>query len=98
MMNRADKRVLVQHFLTGMSFYTAMAIDFPKWAIVAINKIKEASCGEVGRKQKGGHCVVAWGKVCRPLNLGGLGISSFPELCWALRMRWLWLKKSDSTC
>jgi hypothetical protein len=28
---------------------------------------------------------------------GGLGISSFPELCWAPRMRWLWLKKTDPT-
>jgi hypothetical protein len=24
-------------------------------------------------------------------------ISSFPELCWALRMRWLWLQKTDPT-
>jgi hypothetical protein len=23
------------------------------------------------------------------------GIASLPELCWALRMRWLWLQKSD---
>jgi hypothetical protein len=30
-----------------------------------------------------------------PLQLGGLGISSLTELCWALRMRWLWLSKTD---
>ena len=41
--------------------------------------------------------MVAWGKVCRPLNFGGLGISSLPELCWALRMRWLWLQRTDPT-
>jgi hypothetical protein len=34
-----------------------------------------------------------WGKVCRPLELGGIGISSLKELGWALRMRWLWLEK-----
>jgi hypothetical protein len=39
---------------------------------------------------------VAWGKVCHPLQLGGLGISSLPGLGWALRMRWLWLQKTDS--
>jgi hypothetical protein len=38
--------------------------------------------------------LVAWGKVCRPLQLG-LGIASLPELCWVLHMRWLWLKKTD---
>jgi hypothetical protein len=40
---------------------------------------------------------MAWGRVCRPLQLSGLGLSSFPELCWALRMRWLWLQKTDPT-
>jgi hypothetical protein len=30
-----------------------------------------------------------------PLQLGGLGISSLKELCWAIRMRWLWLSKTD---
>jgi hypothetical protein len=32
--------------------------------------------------------------VCRPMELGGLGISSLKELGWALRMRWLWLQKT----
>ena len=38
---------------------------------------------------------MAWGRVCRPLQLGGLGISSLKELIWALRMRWLWLQKTE---
>jgi hypothetical protein len=38
---------------------------------------------------------VASGKVCRPMELGGLGISSLKELGWTLIMRWLWLKKTD---
>jgi hypothetical protein len=44
---------------------------------------------------KGAHCHVAWGKVCRPMKLGGLGISSLKELGWALRMRWSWLEKTN---
>lgn len=35
------------------------------------------------------------GRVCRPHKLRGLGISSLHELSWALRMRWLWLHKTD---
>jgi hypothetical protein len=35
--------------------------------------------------------------VCRPIELGGLGISSLKELAWSLRMRWLWLAKTDPT-
>jgi hypothetical protein len=40
---------------------------------------------------------VAWGKVCHYYELGGLGISSLKEVVWALRMRWLWLEKTDPT-
>jgi hypothetical protein len=45
--------------------------------------------------QKGGHCQVAWSKVCKTMQLGGLGISRLKELSWALRMRWMWLQKTD---
>jgi hypothetical protein len=38
---------------------------------------------------------VAWGRVCRPVELKGLGIFSLKEMGWALRMRWLWLAKTD---
>jgi hypothetical protein len=47
------------------------------------------------QRSKGGHCLLSWGRVCQPLKLGGLGISNLHELCWALRMRWLWLHKTD---
>lgn len=45
----------------------------------------------------GGHCLVAWSHVQRPRHLGGLGIRD-PELFGrALRMRWLWLSRTDPT-
>ena len=43
----------------------------------------------------GGHCLIAWSKVCRPHELGGLGISDLKSLGWALRVRWLWLQKTE---
>jgi hypothetical protein len=43
-----------------------------------------------GRKDaNGGHCLVAWTKVCLPRELGGFGISNLQILGWALRARWL---------
>jgi hypothetical protein len=41
LMNRAARRVLVQHVLTGMTFFDAMAINFPHWAIEAIDKTRK---------------------------------------------------------
>jgi hypothetical protein len=38
---------------------------------------------------------VAWGKACRSPELGGLGILDLKSLSWALRMRWVWLNKTE---
>jgi hypothetical protein len=38
---------------------------------------------------------VAWGKVTRPKDLGGLGITNLRLLSMALRARWPWLQKTD---
>jgi hypothetical protein len=97
LMTRAGRRVQVQHILTSMTVYLAMAVDIPQWGLEAIDKIRRGFLWRGRKEAKGGHCLVAWGKVCRPLKLGGLGISSFPELCWALRLRWLWLQKTDQS-
>ena len=95
LLNKAGRRILVQHVLTSMTIYTAMAIDFPKWALNAIDKIRRGFLWRGRKDAKGGHCMVAWEKVCRPLHMGGLGISNLTKLCWALRMRWLWLQKTE---
>jgi len=50
-----------------------------------------------GRKDaKSGHCLLAWPKVCRPVEIIGLGISNLQNLNWALRMRWIWLQKTEA--
>ena len=37
---------------------------------------------------------MAWEKVMRPLELGGLGIINLETMGWALQMRWLWIEKT----
>jgi hypothetical protein len=72
-----------------------MAIDLPPWAIKAIDKIRRGFVWRGRKEAKGGHCLIAWPKVCRAKELGGLGISDLKPLCIALRVRWPWLKKSE---
>jgi hypothetical protein len=38
---------------------------------------------------------MAWEKVMRPLELGGLGIHNLEVMGWALQMRWLWIEKNQ---
>ena len=72
-----------------------MAVDIPPWAVKAIDKIRRGFLWRGRKDVKGGHCLVAWPKVCLPKELGGLAISNIQNVCWVLRMRWLWLQKSD---
>uniref|UniRef100_A0A0A9H1T8 Reverse transcriptase zinc-binding domain-containing protein n=1 Tax=Arundo donax TaxID=35708 RepID=A0A0A9H1T8_ARUDO len=39
--------------------------------------------------------MVAWEKVCRPVELGGLGILNLCHLGQTLLMRWQWLSRTD---
>jgi hypothetical protein len=59
-----------------MIVYLAMAIDLPHWALKAIDKIRKGFLWRGHKEARGDHCAVAWGRMCRPIELGGLGIFS----------------------
>jgi hypothetical protein len=74
LMAKAGTRVQVQSVLIGMLIYLLMAVDFPTWALKAIDKIRRGFLWRHRKDALGCHYLVAWLKVCRPKELGGLGI------------------------
>jgi hypothetical protein len=82
LMTRAGRRVQVQYVMTGMLIYLAMAVDIPTGSLKAMDKIRKGFLWRGRKDVRGGHCLVAWGRVCRPIEIGGLGISSLKELGW----------------
>ena len=78
-----------------MLIYVASALDLPPWCLKAIDKIRRNFLWRGRKEANGGHCLIAWPKVARPKELGGLGILDLQRFGWALRVRWLWLGKTE---
>jgi hypothetical protein len=62
-----------------------MVVDLPPWAIKQINKRRRAFLWKGSDEAKGGNCMLAWPKVCRPPELGGLGFLDLKLFGYALR-------------
>uniref|UniRef100_A0A0A8ZUL3 Reverse transcriptase domain-containing protein n=1 Tax=Arundo donax TaxID=35708 RepID=A0A0A8ZUL3_ARUDO len=91
-MNLTGRATMVRTVLSAIPVYLLIAMNVPKWVIKAIDKICRAFLWKGGKEVNGGSCLVAWDKVTRPLDLGGLGIHNLQVMSWALQMRWLWLR------
>ncbi|KAG2538450.1 hypothetical protein PVAP13_9NG381214 [Panicum virgatum] len=72
-----------------------MAISLSPWVIKCIDKRRRAFLWAGSNSVSGGKCLLAWPKVCRPPELGGLGFLDLNIFGYSLRMRWLWFKKTD---
>jgi hypothetical protein len=61
-------------------------VDLPKWVIRAIDEKRRGFLWRGQEKANGGNCLVAWEKVQRPFEYGGLGIHN---------LEFFWLGTSD---
>ena len=72
-----------------------LALELPPGVLKAIDKIRRSFLWKGRKDARGGHCLLAWPKVTRPVYLGGLGISDLQNLGWVLKLKWLWLQKIE---
>jgi hypothetical protein len=86
---------MVRVVLTAVPIYLLIAMDLPKWFLKAIDKKRRCFLWKGQEQANGGNCLVAWERVQRPLEYGGLGIHNLEHLGCALRIHWLWAEKTD---
>ena len=87
LLTKTGRVILVQYVLTSMLIYILMALELPPCALKAIDKIRRGFLWKGRKDARGGHCLLAWPKVTRPIYLGGLGISNLQYMGYALKLR-----------
>ena len=94
LLNRAGRVVLTKSTLSAIPTHTALAVTISPWVIKSIDSIRRGFLWQGAQTAEGGHCLLAWPRVCIPPELGGLGIVDLQRFGYALHMRWLWLKRT----
>ena len=95
MLSRGDRLALIRHVLCAIPTHFLTAIAFNKTAIKKVNRIIHGFLLAGHKEANGGQCHVNWQRVSRPISLGGLGIRDSYRTGLSLRVRWLWLQRTD---
>jgi hypothetical protein len=91
LMARSGRLIWIKSVLRSVPVYAMMAENLPDWARREIDSICRKFLWAGGEHSVRGKCMVAWNACCRPMRLGGLGISDIKLTTIALQTRWLWL-------
>jgi hypothetical protein len=90
LLNVASHSALVKATLYAIPIHMSIALGLSTWAIKSIDKLRRAFIWCGSEAAASGKCKVAWETVCRPRDLGGLGVSDLRRAGIALRVHWEW--------
>lgn len=86
-LDMAGRTTLVQSVLTSIPIHQLLALTPQKKVIKQCDKIRSGFIWAGQKKTKGGHCLVNWSRVCRPIGLGTLGILDLDRMGMKLSLR-----------
>jgi hypothetical protein len=95
LVHQSGRLTLVRTTLSALPIYIAISIELPPWLFKALRKIMTTFLWSGTEVVQSGKCLAAWERVQRPLPLGGLGILNLRLMGMALRLRWLWLQRTE---
>ena len=96
LVTRPGRLLLVNQVVRARPIHHLIVAEAPKWALERVDKGCRAFFWAGSEEIQGGQCAVAWRLVCRPKQMGGLGVVDLYKHGIALRLRWGWFKRTDS--
>lgn len=97
LMARSGRLIWIKSVLWDVPIYSMMADSLPPWVRKEIDSICRRFLWVGKDASVRGKCLVVWAIACRPMELGGLGITDLKLVGYALQTRWLWLRKTYNT-
>jgi len=70
LLNRAGRAVLIKSTLSAIPTHTALAVCLSPWVIKCIDNVRRGFLWKGAKSARGGHCLLAWMRVCRPPGIG----------------------------
>jgi hypothetical protein len=95
LMDKAGRLVMVKSVLGAIPIHQLLVLAPSRKILKLIVKIERGFLWAGRAAANGGHCHVNWQRVARPIALGGLGIHDLEGTSLSLRLRWLWLSRTD---
>ena len=95
LMNKARRLAFVKSVLSVIPIHQLLVLTPPKKILKLLEKIQRGFLWAGRAEAHGGNCHVNWQRVCRPTQLGGLGVHDLERTGLALRTRWLWFARTD---
>jgi hypothetical protein len=83
----AGRTTLTKSTLSAIPIHVSIAVTIDPWILRAMDKIRGDFIWTGTDTTLGGQCLVAWSKVARPVELGGLGVLDLTTLGYSLRLR-----------
>jgi hypothetical protein len=86
LLKKSGRLVYLNAKLAASPIYHMLSLDLPPWFFNTANKLFRGFFWSATTEARKGHCVVAWETVCKPKDLGGLGVKNIRLLNHALQI------------
>eukprot|EP00253_Pinus_taeda_P028931 PITA_28931 len=96
-LNLAGRLVLTKVVLQSIPIFMLSTIPAPKGILHQMRNIERDFLWGKGKEKKK-WALVAWDKICKPKNHGGLGLDDLEILCKVLggKLCWRWIKEPEA--